>query len=68
MLVDNIVADLELMREIGRKNAEILGIKYLGIAGRSSELFQKTGLRSFPDKAFIRRLPGEEITQTMFIG
>lgn len=68
VLVDTGGAELEPMREIGRKNAEFFGMKYLEVEGRSREFFNKLVYGPYPDDEFIRLLPGEEITQNMFIG
>lgn len=61
-------ADLGAMRQIGMKNAEFFGMKYLEIEGRSGEFFKKLVCGPYPDDEFIRLAPGKAITQDMFIG
>jgi hypothetical protein len=68
VLIDTGVADLTPMREIGRKNAEYFDMEYLEIKGRSDEFFRKVVYGPYPDDEFIKIMPGNEITQVMFIG
>jgi hypothetical protein len=68
VLIDTGVADLEPMRKVGMKNAEYFGMEYLEIQGRSREFFKKLMYGPYPDDEFVRLLPGNEITQDMFIG
>ena len=68
VLVDTGVADLEPMRRIGMENARFFGMEYLEIEGKSSEFFRKLACGPYKDEEFIRTLPGQKITQDMFIG
>ncbi len=68
VLVNTGVADLEPMREIGRKNADYFGMQYREIEGRSREFFRKLIYGPYLDDEFVTVPPGEMITQEMFFG